>query len=85
MRGIEGLRSEGLAGHTLTLLAAERRKLLVIGGVTAGGDLPDSLLEYDLERDRWTAAPNGPSVYGHTAGTQFNSIFFTRRYTRKYT
>ena len=58
----------------MTLL--ERRKLVVIGGVSAGGDLPDSLLEYDLERDRWTAAAAeaSPSVYGHTAVLGGNSI-----------
>ena len=63
---------QGMAGHTMTLLG-ERRKLLVVGGISAEGDFSDSVLEYDLERDWWTVAATaasgvgGFSVYGHSA------------------
>ena len=61
---------QGMAGHTMTLLG-ERRKLLVVGGISAEGDFSDSVLEYDLERDWWTAVAasgvGGFSVYGHSA------------------
>ena len=63
---------QGMAGHTMTLLG-ERRKLLVVGGISAEGDFSDSVLEYDLERDWWTVAATaasgvgGISVYGHSA------------------
>ena len=53
----------------MTLLRGSR-KLIVIGGISAEGDFSDLLLEYDLERDWWTAstaASRGLSVYGHSA------------------
>ena len=53
----------------MTLLSG-RRKLLVVGGISAEGDFSDSVLEYDLERDWWmasAAASNGLSFYGHSA------------------
>ena len=65
---MEQKKRRGTAGHTMTLLSG-RRKLLVIGGISGEGDFSDSVLEYDLERDWWTAAAasRGISVYGHTA------------------